>query len=464
MPSVATPAHHLRRTFRIDLEYCYTILALLLLTSSLDPFFYLPFGESGSYTDSNPLKLGTTLLVYMIAAGIMVLDSGSALRVATRNPLVVAIFLLPVISVFWTVDQGTTLKRSAAHLLTGILCLYFVARMSPEELFRRLILVLFFGGMASFVFAILLPQYGMHTSGYLAGSWKGIYGHKNELGRICIIALIVSGYAVSQTRTQELIRLSTFGMFALLLLLSQSRTCWLIAMGIIGLIPLFRLLRIKRLSLALRLAPIILLAVAFCAIVAVGSDDLLALMGRDSSFSGRQTLWEGVIAAIKAKYFYLGAGYGAFFTPKGALDILTIYIGHWGAIPEHAHNGLLNTWANIGIPGVVLGILLIVVLAARVLVRLIANPNRHLWAASACLLFLFLVNNVSSSVAFTHSDIAWALIIMVYCYVGMSESKAPTTPAAPIRMRRVRQDAEGEVEAPVARVARPPLASPRRSQ
>jgi O-antigen ligase len=152
-------------------------------------------------------------------------------------------------------------------------------------------------------------------------------------------------------------------------------------------------------------------------------------MGRDSTFSGRQTLWAGVIDAIQAKYSILGAGYGAFFTPKGAVNFLTPYLMHWGSIPEHAHNGLLNTWANIGIPGVVLGILLIVVLAARLLARLISDPTRKLWAASTCLLFLFLVNNVAASTAFTHSDIAWALIIIVYCYVGMDE-KNKNAPAA----------------------------------
>jgi O-antigen ligase len=213
-------------------------------------------------------------------------------------------------------------------------------------------------------------------------------------------------------------RWATIGIFLLLVVMSESRTNWFILAGSCCLTPIVKILRSPRMSLGLRITIVVLLALAVVLTTAVAADQLLSAAGRDATLSGRHTLWRGVNNIIAAKYPYLGAGYGAFFTEAGGIPDLAPYLTYWTGIPNHAHSGYLNVRADLGIPGLTVLTLLIVVLGFRLVRLLIVEPNRRVWMGFTCLFFLFMVNNYTESVSFKHSDIAWVIFSMIYLYVS----------------------------------------------
>ncbi len=78
-------------------------------------------------------------------------------------------------------------------LLGGILLLYYI--MSRYTLDQVLELLLVLGTatiVASIVFALALPQYGLDQMGGHATAWKGIFSAKNYLGNLALFFLTVA--------------------------------------------------------------------------------------------------------------------------------------------------------------------------------------------------------------------------------------------------------------------------------
>lgn len=396
------------------LEYWFTIFALLSMSGALGPLF----GEQRLALDSdvNTKRMLTNSVIFLIGAGIATYRWGVTSAILSRNLLIPSLFALPLVSMVWSVDAEVTFRRAAAHLLTGFFCIYIAGRMTPEELLRRLTVAFFIGGVASLAYVAV--GLGVHNGGSLMGAWKGVYGQKNELGRIASLAILISLFMTPTNALQRLIRLGTMGIFALLVVMCQSRTNWFTLAVMLAVIPLADFLRNPKVALSLRMSLVTSAVVFMVLAVAVGAPALLAASGRDMTFSGRETLWHGVNEIIQTHFRYLGAGYGGFFTEQGASYQLRPYIMHWRGVPSHAHNGYLNTRADLGIPGLIALGVFIVSLGARLFSRLLNEPDRKTWPVFGAILVLFLINNFSESVAFKHSDIAWILVVIGYIYAA----------------------------------------------
>jgi O-antigen ligase len=398
-------------------EYWYTLIALLFITGALTPLLGILGGAQVEVRgDSNPFSFGLAALLYLVA-GLLALESvGKTLELLRKNPLSIALLLLPLASIIWSVDPALTFRRAVACALTTVFCIYLAERLSPEELLKRLMFTLLLGGVASIFFSVLVPQYGMHLDAANYGAFRGVYGHKNELGRVSVIAIIVSYFVRPSNHTERLYRFLALTIFLFLLAMSKSVTNWFIMLGLVGFVPILALLRSERLSLFLRVFLVLSFGIAAIILVTSNVEELLAAVGRDETFTGRETLWRGVITVVSERYPILGAGYGAFFSNLGGVRELFFLVSSWGSIPEHAHNGYLNVWADLGAVGLLVLVLFLVTTTVHLLRRAINEPHRPAWGALSALMFFFLVNNISSSVALQHSDIAWIAIVLASFY------------------------------------------------
>lgn len=424
---------------RRPLEYGFVLLGLMVVAGVLNPVFNDFLGSrTEDYTQVNPARMSFTLVLYSLALALLILRWDRTRSVLSRNLLVLAAVALPFVSLIWSVDTDTTLRRSMAHVLSGVFCLYVVSTITLDDLFRRLTLVFLIGAIASFLYLATSPGMALHIGGYLDGSWRGVYGHKNELGRIASIAIITSLFAVDRNRLETAIRLGALAASVVLLLLSRSITNWL-TVACLGLVIATAYgLRAPRVSVSVKLTGAVFGGALCAGAILWGAGPVLESLGRDMTFSGRTTLWHGVEAVAAARYPVFGAGYGAFFTPKGGLQDLAPYLSYWSGIPNHAHSGYLNTRANLGWPGLVLLAALVLVSLFRVVKRLVRGDRDRAWVGVFAFQFLFLVNGFSESSAFKHTDIAWMLFLMFTAYA------APDRPSqsAPRRRFIVQRSAE----------------------
>lgn len=409
-------------------EYYFSLLAILTFCGGLNPLFYTLLGSnSESFTDSNPLKLGLSLAIYGIASLLFLYRIKMARWVLATNWPLLALSALPLLSVLWSVDSAVSLKRAIAHLLTVGTCLYLVSTMSPEELFRRVMTTLFWAGLASFAYTAVNPADTIHRSGELAGSWKGIFGHKVELGRISSIAVISALFTVPTSRLMGWMRWGTVGMYLVLVVLAQSRTNWVVLLAMLAILPLNSWLANPRISPGIRIAGFTSAIAVMGFAITSGSDMLLTAIGRDPTFSGRTTLWHAISSVTEAKYPLLGAGFWAFFTPAGALSDLQPYLSHRTGIPNHAHNSFLNTQAMLGLVGLVVLVAFLVLTAVRLIRCVMAQPDRKIWSGWIAMLFFFLVESFAASPAFRYGDISWILVLTAFGYAGLALAPAGAT-------------------------------------
>ena len=107
------------------------------------------------------------------------------------------------------------------------------------------------------------------------------------------------------------------------------------------------------------LVSICLLFLTFLLLGVTFADDLMVLLGRDATLSGRTLLWNQLIELIEQRPL-LGYGYGAIWrTSAPYVQTLSTVIG-W--TPEHAHNGYLDLLLALGMSGI--GVLAVLLLKA----------------------------------------------------------------------------------------------------
>lgn len=397
------------------LESFFIFISLFLVTQALAPLMLIGSSGDDALGDSNPGTLLSALVVYTIAFFLVARRPVAMLKTILEDWLLVAIFALPVISVIWSVDHGTSARRVVALLMTGIYCVYIARRLSPDEFLRRLLLVLFVGGVLSLVYTVLDPRDAIEHSSINTGSWKGVYGHKAILGRIAAIAVTVSVYVKTTHVWERPMRWATIAIFLFLAIKSQSRASWLMMMGGFGFMFLIAMLRNRRLSSGLKLTITIAMGLVVLVAAAMMFEQILAAFGRDDTFSGRTTLWNGAIAVAKASHPVLGAGYRAFWTATGAAGVRD-YIQGWARLPGHGHNGYLDVWLELGWAGVALFATFLLVMMVRLARRVLQAPDESAWAAFSIFFFVFILNNASVTVAFKHTDIAWVTAVMACLY------------------------------------------------
>jgi O-antigen ligase len=407
------------------LERFFILVSLLLVTQALTPLIVMGGSDADALGDSNTATMLSALAVYSAAFLLLMRKPAAMMETIKDDPLLLAMFLLPVASVIWSVAREISFRRVVALVMTGIYCIYLARRLSPRDFLRHLLLALFIGGVMSLLYTAIDPHDAIEHSAVNTGSWKGVYGHKAILGRIAAVAVTVSVYVRPRYGWERLIRWATIAIFVFLSIKSQSRASWLMMMGGVGFMLLIAIVRNQRLSSGIKLTIAFLCGLAVLALVGIRWESLLADFGRDDTFSGRTSLWTGAIAVADAHHPIMGAGYRAFWTAKGAAGVRD-YIQDWLRLPSHGHNGYLDVWLDLGYAGVALFAVFLLAMIGRVTRRILREPAEPVWAAFAIFFFVFILNNMSVSVAFKHTDIAWICAVLTGLYTrGCVDARLP---------------------------------------
>lgn len=162
--------------------------------------------------------------------------------------------------------------------------------------------------------------------------------------------------------------------------------------------------------------------------ILVATPSGLMLIGRGSTFSGRTLVWETVVSgAMQAPM--LGHGYGAFWQgPAGerAGETIARLIG---MRINHAHNGALDLFAELGAAGVILVLVPLAIIAVAALRRAFAaGCHASIWPATYVVFFV--ASNVAESSLLRHK-IYWALYVAVACDATTAWRPAAQPIAAP---------------------------------
>jgi O-antigen ligase len=289
-----------------------------------------------------------------------------------------------------------------------------------------------------------IPQLGRLPAKHWANDlWIGVTTHKNPLGQLCVVGAIAFLLVLDRARAEgrpllrERIAWLYLAMTAYLLWAngrenSRSSTS-ILSLGVA--ISAFWFLgrlrtRFEAVGRALT-GGLVGLAATALALQLMGSSlqEIVAeLMGKDATLSDRSYLWRDVWRIGMMNPFF-GTGYGGFWVPE-LTALLSPEVNNG---PMQAHNGYLETFAQLGFVG--LGLLLMVILGSlRAAVRS-AAADFDLARARLTLLLAVLVINYAEATFPRGTHLWWFLFLIV----------ALSPPAQPVPEPREAEESDPDV-------------------
>lgn len=388
------------------IEYVFHFVLLSLLSGAFYPLWREKQGFLIDSIEGDPYSRIVLVIGYILSFLYLIFLPKRALKYAIKAPLLWLLILWGVISVFWSDLPSLTLRRSIAMILTTLYGLVLVVRYDFKEMLHLLGYSVCFFLMVSFFLIVLFPDWGTTTYGYEV-AWRGVFQHKNRLGNISALGLLLFLFLWRQDqKIGRAIWSIGIGLAVLLVIGSQSFTGIALAiLMLVGFLTLIFLLKSRRdwqLSY-----PLFLVACGLgLSLIGLYFEEFLLAFGRDITFTGRLPLWKALIQ-VGMHNFWVGFGYRSFWRGWDGPSAEIWQQITW--LPNQAHNGYIEIWLDLGVIGLVLMLLLLL----RLLIRSItyfseARYESIIWVQ----LFLFLIFlSFSESVLMRPNDVYWVLIV-----------------------------------------------------
>lgn len=415
---------------RISMQRLFTLAEILvyaavvlLAAGTLD--FLIRIESSASL-----LRAGLWGLTYLGFAALFALYPGAlmqAMRVGWPLLLWPAMALL---SWLWSADPRSTLVAGLQLFSITLFGMFMGARLGIGGLVRLVFVVLALAAGLSLAVIALGPVAMDHHHNLI-----GAFSHKNVTGGrmgllILICALMI---AASQWRWAAVpVMLLAAGV----LILSGSATALVATMFCLFLLALLYCMELPGQMRVLGLALVALAgtAVLFVAYwVQVNLPELaLGGLGKDTTLTGRATLWEFARHSIAEKPG-LGYGYDAFWTG----DRFDAEWLRWVMQQRlaHFHNGFLDIGVQLGIPGMVAmgGVLLLVLWRSVRYMR--ADGSAFGWFPLLMITLVIILNMAEVEVFVRHGFLQ---LLMCAVFVRVSAALQPAPAAVAWRPARVR--------------------------
>lgn len=325
-------------------EICFMVSSLLICTGGPIPVLFLAESEGSGEPDFILNRL--IFLVIALIAFFLVLPSWKrVLYFLEKEKTILVLILVSVLSVSWSFVPDITLRRSIGLVATTVLGVFWGTRFNLRQQVELLAYTFGVAIVLSIIFALLLPKYGVMSELH-TGAWRGIYTHKNVLGKIMVLSTGLFWMLSIHERTNKLLPRLGFLLSFLLILFSTSVSSLMSAVFLLGITSL---LRILRWNYKLAISSVGFSLAVFTQIyiwLVTNLETFLGSFGKDATLTGRTDLWPAVLDMI-SKHPWLGYGYSGFWLSSEADNV-------WRAIQweaPNAHNGFLDLWLELGLLG-----------------------------------------------------------------------------------------------------------------
>ena len=287
----------------------------------------------------------------MIASSFVYRDIAKLLA---RNRAIIAYISFIVISAAWSMHPDITLRRGLGCILTILVAAYLAVQFDEKDRMKLFSFVFAIPAIVS-LFAIMA---GYSESAYMISELARIYA-KNTLGRIMAVAIFVELYLLALGNWRPIWRFGLLSIYLTLLILSHSVTSWLCAMIFLAGTAIYIIGKRDKLAGLIAAITFAWLLLLLQLGLWYNADSLLAVVGKDSTLTGRTDIWLATLDLIKQKPL-LGWGYMATWVPTDPQTVAIWQEFRW-AVPN-AHSAYLDVTLQLGLVG--LGLLLTIIAVA----------------------------------------------------------------------------------------------------
>ena len=331
------------------------------------------------------VRIGVTLLALMFVA--------LNWRKIARNTLYLTPLLAFVVwcslSTLWS-DSADATVRAVVTLLLPLLLGWGMAKTLPTtQTAQALVVTGIVVAITSTFYALLLPKYGVHQVTDIgqathAGSWRGVYIHKNMLGHVmatCLVATLFGGRKLLESFVVWIMVMVLE--FAVILATTSVGALVIVAVGSVTMLIIYRLSGPVRILAGTGL-------VIGGSVLALSAPYIAALFGRDLSLTGRTGIWAYALDSISARP---AEGYGYSSTTYGGFTrLLRDRIGL-----NHPHNGYLDFALGIGLIGLAFFVASLLLAVGRAYASNNRDRGNGEMMATAALLICWMISALSES-------------------------------------------------------------------
>lgn len=331
-------------------------LILLFVLIGADPFYDGTAAENAaSRAGGNVVNQVLFLVMGAIAAAVLAWRGREALRPLATLPILAMLGWICV-STALSIEPAVSARRliSLGIMFGGVVSVLVLARDARQ--FADVVGASVLGVLLlCYLGVVLIPERAMHTAFDLiepehAGSWRGLYAHKNGAGAAMGLFVIVGLFWAGMGR--RVLGILVAVLAAIFLAFTNAKTSLVMTPLVLGLTWACTLSAARSWRRLVLLGPLALLLVATVgSVLAPAIGAVIAGLASDPTYTGRTEIWAFALDNI-AKRPVTGFGYGAFWESVfygGGGDATT-----WVNRATDSHNGYLNIALETGLPGLVL--------------------------------------------------------------------------------------------------------------
>jgi len=309
-------------------------------------------------------------------------------------------------SCLWSASPLTSL-RNALGLVGTLLMGYGTALIHRNAM--QIIDLLYYACILSAIFSLLLMSQTGGIDGYGDGM-EGIFSHKNGLGQLMSLGTLITIYKIASDFNVKLV--FALALFVEVLILSQSATAQVsafLASTICVIAYIFtRGGKTGKQILGLFITTIILfLFLVYLYLTAKRINPgvlLISALGKNTTFSGRTSIWKVSIESLDGIKLFIGYGFNSFWSTLGEANVARSLVGFRAF---NSHNGYIELTLSLGLVGLFLYVFLIVNLFRSAL-----ETSKFYPLAVSFMIWILTVNTMESA-AWAQNSLLTQLIVLI---------------------------------------------------
>jgi O-antigen ligase len=400
------------RQLLIFVEQAFTAIALMLYAGG--PFnVILSDGFSqGDKQIAEPdyaLTRSLFLLTYGVIVGLLFIRWKRLIWAIPYGLIIWSIVGFIGLSYLWSAMPGATLLSTIRLIGTTLFGTYIATRYTPKQQLQLLGWAFGLIVALSLFYAVLLPKYGI-MGGVHAGAWRGIFTHKNSLGKMMTLSSTIFMLLLLSDRKNRVVLGIFLSLSVLLLLLTTSKGALVSLIIMLSVTAVCQVLRAYYRWMVILIGSIVLFTGAITAAFILNLETIVVeMLGKDLTLTGRTDIWRAAGDLIKM-HPWLGYGYEAFWN---GMDGPSAYIWRtvkW-PVPD-AHNGFVELTLHLGLVGLSIFLVGYVINLIRSIVKVRTTSGvDFIWS----LLYLIYVplSNITEQSLLKSNHIFWVIYVMV---------------------------------------------------
>jgi len=369
-------------------------------------------------------------LSYLISAYILFTHAGKILYFIKANILLLLLLSIAFFSFFWSQAAEVTSEQLRALFRTTLFGVYIASNYSTEEQLQLFAWPYRITAIVSLLAVILMPSYATHMPNKTV-DWKGIYAHKQYLGRSMALASSLHLVLMIRNIGKRWINFTFLLLSLAMVLFSHSKTSLVMVALTFLTYPLYIIAKQRSYRFRALLIILVLFVISIIAVViSINIETVLVdVLHKDTELNGRTPLWTLVIQKGLEHPFF-GYGYAGFWSTSSGRFIAENTWGKYllvfydkAGLPFrwHAHNGFLEVFLQLGLVGLFLFLSDFFLTVLRITNLVITTHSlEFFWMLQFLSLTLF-VNFSEMATVLSPSNIFWIIYLsvsissVVYC-------------------------------------------------